>query len=164
MPRFTVFSWTRWSLLAQILLTEASVAGYLDATKTCIEIEKAISDASEVLYAVNPDFEADIEHWFLSSTQVPACVVEVGCSNDVSIALRAIAKSRTPFAVESGGHASNPGFSSTTGVHISMAKMKTVKLSADKSSVELGMGLTWAKVYSELQGTGVNVVGGRTVS
>lgn len=52
-----------------------------------------------------------------------------------------IAQSKTPFALKSGGHASNPGQSSTTGVHFSFARMKQVILSDDKSTVELGMGL-----------------------
>ncbi|KAL9088095.1 MAG: hypothetical protein Q9159_003293 [Coniocarpon cinnabarinum] len=68
---------------------------------------------------------------------------------------------KTPFAVKSGGHASNPGFSSTTGVHISFNRMTQVNLSSDKSSVELGMGLTWLDVYKALDDSGINVVGGR---
>lgn len=52
-----------------------------------------------------------------------------------------IAQSQTPFALKSGGHTSNPGHSSTTGVHISFSRMKQVNLSEDKSTVELGMGL-----------------------
>lgn len=55
--------------------------------------------------------------------------------------LKIIADSQTPFAVYSGGHASNPGFSSTTGVHISFARMTQIEFSADNSTVEVGMGL-----------------------
>lgn len=55
--------------------------------------------------------------------------------------MQVIGFSRTPFAIYSGGHASNPGFSSTTGVHISLSRMNQVLLSADKSTVEIGMGM-----------------------
>ncbi|KAL1614040.1 hypothetical protein SLS56_012195 [Neofusicoccum ribis] len=41
--------------------------------------------------------------------------------------------------------------------------MDQVVLSADKSSVEIGMGMTWSEVYQKLDGSGYNVVGGRTV-
>lgn len=77
--------------------------------------------------------------------------------------MKEIASSRTPFAIKSGGHTSNPGFSSTPGVHIVFDNMKQVTLSSDKSTVEIGMGQTWSEVYKTLDGSGVNVVGGRTV-
>ena len=51
-----------------------------------------------------------------------------------------IGSDKAPFAVESGGHTSNPGFSSTTGVHISMTRLKQLQFSADNSTLELGMG------------------------
>lgn len=57
------------------------------------------------------------------------------------IQMTAIAKYRAPWAVKSGGHASNPGFSSTTGVHVSLEMLDQVTLSADKSTVEIGFGL-----------------------
>lgn len=145
------------------------------------------------------NFTSDIHHWFLSSTQIPACVLEVGSAEDTSVAVRLssiicrehladrsfklqiIGRTKTPFAVESGGHASNPAFSSTTGVHISLKRLNEVSLSEDKSTVTIGFGQvrlqspnhqdtrslltanqTWAEVYQILDGSGVNVVGGRT--
>lgn len=75
--------------------------------------------------------------------------------------MTAIGRYRAPFAVYSAGHASNKGFSSTTGVHIALKRMNQVSLSTDKSTVEIGTGNGWADVYDKLDGTGVNVVGGR---
>jgi hypothetical protein len=95
--------------------------------------------------------------------------------------MRVIGDSRAPFAVMSGGHASNPGFSSTTGVHISLRGLRQAVFSDDKSTIEVGTGWvrhlpppidtlltvqflqTWAELYELLDGTGYNVVGGRTV-
>jgi len=110
------------------------------------------------------------------------CVVEVANAQDVSDVMKVIAATRTPFAVKSGGHASNPGFSSTTGVHISLARLNQVTLSGDKNTVEIGTGLVstlcvshvwpdidcesmqrWTEVYDALDGSGVNVVGGRVI-
>jgi len=56
------------------------------------------------------------------------------------MALQAIGEDRTPFAVMSRGHASNPGFSSTEGVHISLHRMDKVVMSPDNTSVEIGFG------------------------
>ncbi|KAL1642408.1 hypothetical protein SLS58_005482 [Diplodia intermedia] len=92
---------------------------------------------------------------------MPECVLEPESADDLATVMKIIASTRSPFAVKSGGHASIPGFSSTEGVHISLKRMNQVVLSANKSTVELGMGLTWADVYEELDGTGYNVVGGR---
>lgn len=75
-----------------------------------------------------------------SSSQIPACVAEVVSDADASIVMEIVSKTKTPFAIKSGGHASNPGFSSTPGVFISLAKLKQVKLASDKSSVEIGTG------------------------
>lgn len=61
----------------------------------------------------------------------------------------------------SGGHSSNPGFSSTLGVHITLKRLNQVDLSEDKKVVTLGFGQGWADVYDALDGTGVSVVGGR---
>ena len=42
-----------------------------------------------------------------------------------------------------------------------MSRFSNVTLSADKSTVEVGAGLIWDDVYSALEDTGVNIVGGR---
>ena len=68
-------------------------------------------------------------------------MVEVGSPEDVSLVLKTVGMSRTPFAVLSGGHASNPGFSSTKGVHISLKRFDQVELSADKKIATIGFGL-----------------------
>lgn len=46
----------------------------------------------------------------------------------------------TPFAVKGGGHTFNPGFSSTTGVHIALSRLNGVKYHPESNSVILGMG------------------------
>jgi FAD/FMN-containing dehydrogenase len=63
--------------------------------------------------------------------------------------------------VKGGGHATNPGFSSTTGVQISMSRFNEIKVNSASGTVEVGAGLTWDQVYEVLEPTGVNVVGGR---
>lgn len=68
------------------------------------------------------------------------CVVEVASPKDISTVIKIVAATKTPFAVKSGGHASNPGFSSTPGVFISLVRLNQVTLSEDKSTVEVGTG------------------------
>jgi hypothetical protein len=63
--------------------------------------------------------------------------------------------------VKGGGHASNPGFSSTDGVHIAMSRFDDVVYDSSTGLAEVGPGLIWDDVYEALQAYGVNVVGGR---
>ncbi|KAL1869379.1 hypothetical protein Daus18300_005591 [Diaporthe australafricana] len=135
----------------------------LDPTlQACSDIKGNVSSSSGIITtALDLRHSNAIDHWFKSSSQSPACVFEPATPEDVSLAMTIIGQSQTPFALKSGGHASNVGQSSTTGVHVSFLRMKQINLSEDKSTVEIGMGLTWAEVYKGLSDEGVNVVGGR---
>ena len=75
--------------------------------------------------------------------------------------MKIVGNARPPFAVKGGGHATNPGFSSTSGVQIAMSRFKQVVLSEDKEIVEVGAGCKWDDVYNALDGTGRIVLGGR---
>ena len=63
--------------------------------------------------------------------------------------------------MKSGGHATNPGFSSTPGVQISLSRFNTFKVNTEAQTVELGPSLTWDDVYERLDPYGVSVIGGR---
>ncbi|KAF9475602.1 FAD-binding domain-containing protein [Pholiota conissans] len=127
----------------------------------CVQIASAISSASDVYYALDPLYAKGVSHWASSSSQLPNCVVEPGTAADVGIILGIVGSTRTPFAVKGGGHASNPGFSSTTGVHISMYRFSEINYDATSQTVEVGAGLIWDDVYAALEPFNVNVVGGR---
>jgi FAD binding domain len=81
--------------------------------------------------------------------------------SDHNSQLRILGSTRTPFGVKSGGHTMNPGFSSTNGVEIVMARFNETKVNSTCGTVEIGAGLTWDQVYEALEPTGVNVVGAR---
>ena len=75
--------------------------------------------------------------------------------------MKIIGQCRVPFAIKGGGHAFNPGFSSTVGVHISMSRFQKVIYNRNKQSVDLGAGLIWDDAYKALEPYNVTVVGGR---
>jgi hypothetical protein len=52
----------------------------------------------------------------------------------------------------------NPGFSSTTGVLISMTRFNEIKVNPTCVTVEVGADLTWDQVYDALNNTGVIVM------
>ncbi|KAG6844187.1 hypothetical protein H0H87_009088 [Tephrocybe sp. NHM501043] len=115
----------------------------------CAMIGKATSPLTYVYYPGETIYEQDISHWASSSSQRAKCSVRPDTPEDVAV------------IVKCGGHASNPGFSSTTGVHISMAKFSEVSYNPSTQTAVIGGGLVWDDVYSALAQFGVNVVGGR---
>ncbi|KAG6863990.1 hypothetical protein C0991_001309 [Blastosporella zonata] len=127
----------------------------------CVQIEKATSPLTAVFYPGDRPYEQDISHWASSSTQRAQCSVRPDTAEDVAIILGIVGTTRTPFAVKGGGHATNPGFSSTTGVHISMVQFAEVTYDPSSQTVAVGSGLLWDEVYAALAPYDVNVVGGR---
>ncbi|KAH9997053.1 hypothetical protein BJV77DRAFT_960317 [Russula vinacea] len=97
-----------------------------DFRLTCEAIAKTISPASQVFFPGTPEFQADISHWANSSTQVATCSVRPGKAEDVGLILRELASSRTPFAIRCSGHTTNPHFSSTRGIQISMIRFNDI--------------------------------------
>ncbi|KAG5640496.1 hypothetical protein DXG03_008325, partial [Asterophora parasitica] len=72
-----------------------------------------------------------------------------------------VGATKTPFAVKGGGHAANPGFSSTSGILIAMSRFSEVTYDAASQTAVIGAGLIWDDVYAALAPHNVNVVGGR---
>ncbi|KAI9439709.1 FAD dependent oxidoreductase [Lactarius indigo] len=128
---------------------------------TCHRIAAVISNASEVFYPHSAQYISDITHTYASSSEVSTCSVEPGSAGDVSKILRIIGSTRTPFAVKGGGHTGNPGFSSTPGVQISLARFDKITVDSTAGTVELGAGLTWDEVYAALDPFEITVIGGR---
>ncbi|EGP86177.1 uncharacterized protein MYCGRDRAFT_110145 [Zymoseptoria tritici IPO323] len=129
----------------------------LDACTELLKLKKE-SSKSDVVFL---PFTTDNAHYLLSSSHASACVYTPHTAQDLAGAIKIIAKHRTPFAVECSGHASNPGFSSTAGIHISMHGFQDVTVSGDNSYVDIGGGISWADVFEKLDSSTVNVLGGR---
>jgi len=112
----------------------------LSGSTVCQQIAGNITGNVYYPLDLSANFLNDTEHFMTSSSQTPTCVVEVANPQDVSNVMKIVGNTRTPFAIKSGGHASNPGFSSTSGVFISLVRLNQVTLSSDKSTVEIGTG------------------------
>ena len=63
--------------------------------------------------------------------------------------------------VKGGGHAMNPGFSSTPGIQISMSRFSEIKYDVATQTVSVGAGCIWDDVYAALEPYDVVAVGGR---
>ncbi|KAI0043437.1 FAD-binding domain-containing protein [Auriscalpium vulgare] len=134
-----------------------------DYNATCHAIAHKVSTATSVYYPGDPsgNYTADNSHWGVTSSAASACSVEPGSIADIREILYIVAETKTPFAIKCGGHATNPGFSSTRGVQIAMRRFNKVVVNHAAGTIDIGGGLRWDQVYSALDGTGLSVVGGR---
>ncbi|KAF8332476.1 FAD dependent oxidoreductase [Amanita rubescens] len=129
--------------------------------QVCEAISAAISSKSAVFYPGSENYENDISHWFSSSSQQSACTVEPGSAQDVGVILQILGEARTPFAVKSGGHSTNLGFSSTPGIQISMTRFNEVIYDSSTEMVKIGPGLRFEDVYDALEPYNRSIAGGR---
>jgi FAD/FMN-containing dehydrogenase len=81
----------------------------------------------------------------------------------VSNSLKIISFFQTKFAIRSGGHSPNPGFSSIGqgGILLDLQRLNQVVLSSDKTVASLGPGGRWGDAIATLDAEGATVIGGR---
>ena len=71
--------------------------------------------------------------------------------------LKILGACRTPFTVKGGGHATNPGFSSTSGVEVALTRFNSTKSMLMMGRSRSGL----ASIGTKYMRLGVNLVGGR---
>ncbi|KAK0229800.1 hypothetical protein EDD85DRAFT_972330 [Armillaria nabsnona] len=111
------------------------LAGTALGFNACRRIANKVSSATDVYYPGSSSYVADNEHYATSSSQVSKCSVEPGSAEDVGIILAILGKTETPFGVKGGGHATNQGFSSTTGVQIAMTRLNEITYDSTTQSI-----------------------------
>ncbi|THH19404.1 hypothetical protein EW146_g1749 [Bondarzewia mesenterica] len=123
----------------------------------CQVIAQAISIESDVHWPGSSEFDVDIHHWASSSTERSRCSVRPANTSDLAIILELTLTKMVK--ITGGGHALNPGFSSTTGIHIAMSRFIDLKHNEDARTVDIGAGLRWDDVYGLLNPNGYSVGG-----
>lgn len=76
--------------------------------------------------------------------------------------LRVVKKTGSKFAIRSGGHNFNPGFSGmdSYGIVLDLQDLNSLHLDAERT-LQVGAGNTWGTVYKFLNESGLSAVGGR---
>ncbi|KAF9245769.1 FAD-binding domain-containing protein [Melanogaster broomeanus] len=156
---FSSYRLRRWSPPPWPVVAQLATEG--NTTVACEQIATSVSPASAVYYPGTLPYPRGVTHWASSSSQNATCSFEPGTAEDLGIALQIIGALRTPFAVKGGGHTTNPGFSSTTGIQIAMFRFSDVVYDSQAQTATIGAGLTWDAVYAALEPHAVNVVGAR---
>ncbi|KAK0479220.1 FAD dependent oxidoreductase [Armillaria novae-zelandiae] len=146
-----------------MLLATAFLPGLATALgfPACHRIADEVSSSTDVYYPGSSSYIADNEHYATSSSQASKCSVEPGSAEDVGIILSILGETKTAFGVKGGGHATNQGFSSTTGVQIALTRFNEIVYDSATQTAVIGAGNIWDDVYEVLNAQGVNVVGGR---
>ncbi|KAF8263464.1 FAD-binding domain-containing protein [Lactarius quietus] len=144
-----------------LTVTPSAQNGTQNYQDTCSRIASAVSNSSQVFYPNSTQYVSDNAHALVSSSQESACSVEPGTAADVGVILVILGSTRTPFAVKGGGHAYNPGFSSTNGVQISMNRFNTLELNNATGTLDAGSGIILDQAYTFLNSTGFNIIAGR---
>ncbi|KAF8957851.1 hypothetical protein BDZ97DRAFT_1906655 [Flammula alnicola] len=154
-------SFTAKSLALVSALSLASSALAASYNGTCKQIERSISPASAVFYPGSSQYATDIFHAYSSSSQNATCSVQPGTPQDAATILKIVGNTRTPYAVKSGGHATNPGWSSTPGVQITMSRFNGAVYNASTGTAEVGTGQQSEHAYSQLEPFNVSIAAGR---
>lgn len=147
-----------------VMMTEIPVQTFAETIRRAMsatQVCQALTPSSAVEWPISLGFFLYQNRFFSSSQQDPTCIFKPTQASDLASGMKMIGQSKVPFAIASGKHSSNQGFSSTTGIQIDLAGFKNVNLSADHSYADIGAGLLWDDVYKALDKSGFNVVGGR---
>lgn len=156
---------TKVALALPFALPLASATS-LAATAACATIAAAnIKTLTPLANFLSPDYiNAQSHYWSAANGDlIPACVVFPNNAQDVSAIVTALLEQPTvPFAVKSGGHNPNVGFSSVKGgVLISMSNIAATSLSADQTTASIGTGSRWLAAAQALEPYNLTVVSGR---
>lgn len=138
----------------------------LAAKAACAAIAAdGIETLSSQLNWLDPEYiTAQSHYWSAANADlIPACAVFPENADDVSLIVKALLNQPSVnFAVKSGGHNPNVGFSSVDGgVLISMSKIASTVLSEDQKTAEVGTGSRWLGPTQALEPHNLTVVTGR---
>jgi FAD/FMN-containing dehydrogenase len=133
------------------------------AIKICADIASRLPH--RVAYAGEEAYNVSEKSYAYANqqTQKPACIVKPSSAAEVAAAVKILGKSpQVKFAVRSGGHATNRGFSNIgCSVTLDLTGLNHVELQKDGVTVSTGTGASWGDVYRVLDRAKRSLNGGR---
>ncbi|RYP05144.1 hypothetical protein DL764_003998 [Monosporascus ibericus] len=141
-------------------ITQAEASG-ANPEAACAAAQAALG---ETIVQTQPLIQTDVENnWSQTCIAEPRCIFQPASASDVGKLVQILDDHQVKFAVRSGGHSPNPGWSSIgdAGVLFDMSAMSTISLSEDGKVVSVGPGARWGQVSTAADSKGVTVVGGR---
>ncbi|TVY32148.1 putative FAD-linked oxidoreductase, partial [Lachnellula subtilissima] len=153
-------------IAATYFLTVSATTVSSNTTAACTAISGSnIETLSLSSDALNPDYVTAKNHyWSAANADLsPACAVFPTSAEDVSTIVSALLQyPDVTFAVKSGGHNPNVGWSSVDGgVLIVMSNLGNTTFNPADNTADVGPGARWKDVIEALEPYGVAVVSGR---
>lgn len=138
---------------------------YVEATKEIQKICKNSKHVSQFLRFGGAGYKLSVSHQYESSSEVARCAVQPGNIDDLKKIMKVFKTyDKVKFAVKGGGHSTNPGFSSTTGIQISMANFNELEYNSKTQNLRIGAGCLFDEIYKEIARYKRNIVGGATAA
>ncbi|TVY75120.1 Bifunctional solanapyrone synthase [Fusarium oxysporum f. sp. cubense] len=133
------------------------------ASTCCHQLKGSLGD--KISFPDTKSYNATLtSYWSKQESALhPNCVLQPTTAHDVVAALRIISTHKDcKFSIKSHGHAPAAGFAnSDSGVTIDMTTLSSVSLNKRSTIASIGAGAKWLDVYQHLDGSGVQVAGGR---
>lgn len=145
-------------LISSILLTFARSA----LADTCSSVEALhyinVTRSLDLAY-----IEEQSQYWSTScSALLPSCIIFPKSTEEVSTVVSILAKTNESFAVKSGGHNPNNGFSSVQGGPLIVTEhLDQANVNQATGIIDVGPGNRLDGIAAKLQGSGWTFVGGR---
>ncbi|OTA99930.1 hypothetical protein M426DRAFT_268468 [Hypoxylon sp. CI-4A] len=141
----------------------ASPATLVAAISACEQLRDRFD--STIVLPSDPEYATlRTESWSQTAWKYPTCIAVPTSTSEVQELIRVLVANRSPFAIRSGGHSTNPFDANIdTGVLIATDKLNQVTYDTATSLVSLGTGAKWGVVYTELDKYDVTMVGGRVL-
>ncbi|KAJ8457726.1 hypothetical protein ONZ45_g18199 [Pleurotus djamor] len=135
------------------------------STSCCQELLENLG-SGKVVFPGSPGFQELTGSYYTAQNSglISQCRIAAIDAQDVSEAVKIIAKNECKFSVRSAGSMPWAGAANiaSPGIAIDLSRITGVSLSTDKTVASLGPGNHWGAVYDALDPHGVTVVGGRS--
>jgi len=137
-------------------------------TPQCAALSRELG--RKVTYPNNRRYDDSLSSYWSRQEQelMPSCFVTPEFAKDVSNAVHVLARSshtvtsNCKFAIKGGGHTMWAGAANIVdGVTIDLGALNDVTVNEARTVASVGAGARWLDVYSQLDSSGLSVVGGR---
>ena len=135
-----------------------------EALRACHKL--AVSHPNQTISTSDSQYSSyQSTYWSRQQSDLePTCRFLPSNAEDVRLALEVLYEHNASFAVSSGGHTSNPGFSNIDGgVTIDLSSLNQIRVTNedDEPAVWIGPGARWGDVYRFLEPDKLTVAGAR---
>ncbi|KAF5618076.1 6-hydroxy-D-nicotine oxidase [Fusarium tjaetaba] len=141
----------------------AALLSYVSASPCCHQLKESLGD--KISFPDNNSYNATLtSYWSKQESALrPNCILQPTTAHDVAAALKIISKHKDcKFSIKGHGHAPAAGFANSNGgVTIDMTTLSSVSLKEKSTIASIDAGAKWLGVYQYLDGSGVQVAGGR---